>query len=243
VHDVARHQVGDLYVHRLAAAGRGDVVADLRVHRLRGALSAVLVGEPEPDRRRDDHPDDEGIEPLADDPGHGRRCKQQPQQRALQLAGQHRPCARMMGTHRVRAEELRPCRDLRRGQPRRPGPDCVENLVRGERRGRLDRRRRGSAERGSGDGHTQVWAATHLKRSASARRLRRALLDRSVGGGRCQRAVRGAPTRTRNITSRPQQPRTDRARAGDRTVSEVARIDPSAACLVSAAEVRAEALR
>ena len=37
----------------------GDDMADLGVHRLRGALGPVLVDEPETDRRRDDHPDDE----------------------------------------------------------------------------------------------------------------------------------------------------------------------------------------
>ena len=37
VHDVARHQVRDLDAHRLAVARRGDLVADLGVHRLRGA--------------------------------------------------------------------------------------------------------------------------------------------------------------------------------------------------------------
>ena len=65
----------------------GDLVADLGVHRLRGALGPVLVDEPETDRRRDDHPDDERVEALAHDRRHGRRGEQQPQQRAAQLAG------------------------------------------------------------------------------------------------------------------------------------------------------------
>ena len=95
----------------------GDLVADLRVHRLRSAFGPVLVDEPETDRRRDDHPDDERVESLAHDPRHGRRSEQQPQQRAVQLAGQHRPRARMMRPHRVRTERLRPCRNLHRRKP------------------------------------------------------------------------------------------------------------------------------
>ena len=47
-------------------------------------------------------------------------------------------------------------------ESRRPGPDGLEHLLRCQRRGRLDRRQRGSVERGGGDGHTQVWAATQL---------------------------------------------------------------------------------
>ena len=107
VHDVARHQVGDLDAHRLAIARRRDLVADLGVHRLRRAFCPVLVDEPETDRRGDDHPDDDRVEALADDRRHRRRGEQEPQQRAAQLASEHRPRARMMGAHRVRPERSR----------------------------------------------------------------------------------------------------------------------------------------
>ena len=93
---------------RSAVAGRRDLVADLGVHRLGGAFGPVLVGEPETDRRGDDHPDDDRVESLAHDGRHGRRGEQEPQQRAVQLAGEHRPGTGMVGAHGVRTEELRP---------------------------------------------------------------------------------------------------------------------------------------
>ena len=130
MHDVAGHQVSDLDAHRLAVARRCDLVADLGVHRLRGAFCSELVDEPETDRRGDDQPDDDRIEAFAHDSRHRRRSEQEPQQRAAQLASEHRPRARMMGTHRVRPEPLGPFRHLRRIEPRRPRPERIEDLAR-----------------------------------------------------------------------------------------------------------------
>ena len=108
----------------------GDLVADLGVHRLRSAFGPVLVDEPETDRRRDDHPDDDRVEALAHDRRHGRRGEQEPQQRAVQLAGEHRPRARMMGAHRVRPERLASVpTPPAESSPDASRPERIEDLV------------------------------------------------------------------------------------------------------------------
>ena len=85
VHDVTGHQVGDLHARRLAVAEHGDDMADSECIASAARSARYSLAKPETDRRRDDDPDDHGVEPLADDGRHHRRGEQQPQQRAAHL--------------------------------------------------------------------------------------------------------------------------------------------------------------
>lgn len=81
VDDVAGHEVGDVDRGRAAVADHGGLVPDLVMKGLGGLLGAVFVDEPEPDRERDDDPNDQRVASLADEVGRGRRREQQREQR------------------------------------------------------------------------------------------------------------------------------------------------------------------
>ena len=147
VHDVARHQVGDL--DAAPASPSRITVTTWRISECiaSAARSArYSLTNPRPTDAATITPMISGVEPLADERRHRGRGEQQPQQRAVHLPGEHRPRARVM-------------RDAPRSD-RRPrsratsavlGPDSREltpSYVMGRQRcGDLDRRHGGSVER------------------------------------------------------------------------------------------------
>ena len=103
MHDVARNDLGDVDLGRLAVALDERQVPDLGVQRLDRLLRPVLVHEAQPDAHRHDPADDQRLGEIADDRRHDRRDEQQAEEIAAHLADENRQRA-----HAARPQDVRP---------------------------------------------------------------------------------------------------------------------------------------
>ena len=106
-----------------------DVVPQLRVQCLRRLGRAVLVDEPEPDGRTEDHADDQGVGTLAEDRRQRRRGGEQQEQRRAHLRPQQRQHANPVGAHGIGSELVETALRLVRRQPVPGGAQRHQRLL------------------------------------------------------------------------------------------------------------------
>jgi hypothetical protein len=136
---VAGNQVGHFDADGNTIANSGHHVPDTGMQRLRSSLSAELVDKSQSHRRCQDHRNDHRIEALADERRDRSGCKQQPQQRTVELPAKHRQRARVVGTDRIRAKHRDTSIHLGAVEPPATRVNGQKHFVCRHRRGGIDR--------------------------------------------------------------------------------------------------------